>query len=70
MSCLCGDLYCWSCGPAQGNYHCPYCGKWSLDGGCDDPEACAQADKEYSELEAQYERDLEEYYKQMEREGD
>lgn len=33
MTCYCGDLRCWSCGPAQGNYRCPACGKW-LD---DDP---------------------------------
>ena len=35
MPCMCGDPYCPSCGPAQGNYHCPICGKWSADGGCD-----------------------------------
>jgi hypothetical protein len=31
MPCMCGDLYCYSCGPAQGNFQCGHCGKWSLD---------------------------------------
>lgn len=43
--CMCGDPYCWSCGPAQGNSKCPNCGKWAADGGCDDPEACATANR-------------------------
>jgi hypothetical protein len=29
--CLCGDLYCGSCGPAQGNSRCFGCGEWTLD---------------------------------------
>jgi len=29
--CMCGDIYCPSCGPAQGNWRCPCCGMWSLD---------------------------------------
>ena len=40
MPCMCGDTYCWSCGPAQGNYKCPACGRWTFDGGCIDPEKC------------------------------
>ena len=45
--CLCGDLYCSSCGPAQGNLRCPYCGAWDADGGCKDPKACEdQADRD------------------------
>jgi len=28
MACMCGDTYCWSCGPAQGNSKCNICGKW------------------------------------------
>ena len=28
MSCLCGDVCCSSCGPAQGNWRCPICGIW------------------------------------------
>jgi len=43
---MCGDPCCWSCGPAQGNYKCEICGKWSMDGGCDDPDACAEKAKE------------------------
>lgn len=43
MACMCGDLCCSSCGPAQGNHRCENCGKWSMDGGCDDPAACAEA---------------------------
>lgn len=31
MPCMCGDTRCWSCGPAQGNIRCPYCGMWSED---------------------------------------
>lgn len=38
--CLCGDLECGSCGPAQGNTRCPICKKWVSEGGCDDPERC------------------------------
>lgn len=38
--CLCGDLYCSSCGPAQGNGKCYVCGAWQMDGGCADPEVC------------------------------
>lgn len=30
MACMCGDTYCWSCGPAQGNSKCR-----EADGGCD-----------------------------------
>lgn len=28
MPCMCGDLYCRSCGPAQGNRYCPACNEW------------------------------------------
>jgi hypothetical protein len=37
---MCGDPYCSSCGPAQGNYCCIACGRWSADGPCDDPADC------------------------------
>lgn len=49
MTCMCGDYYCSSCGPAQGNYHCLICGKWSADGGCDNPEECNKAADAYFE---------------------
>lgn len=44
--CLCGDIYCSSCGPAQGNFQCHICGKWSMDDGCDDVEECAKLGRE------------------------
>ena len=31
MACMCGDLCCWSCGPAQGNHRCPICGEWMTE---------------------------------------
>lgn len=37
--CLCGDICCPSCGPAQGNSRCLVCGAWASDG-CDDPAKC------------------------------
>jgi len=40
MPCMCGDPYCGSCGPAQGNTKCHYCGAWSADGGCQNPQVC------------------------------
>lgn len=43
MSCMCGDLYCNSCGPAQGNHKCSICGAWSNEGGCKDPDLCEEA---------------------------
>jgi hypothetical protein len=56
---MCGDTYCHSCGPAQGNYHCQQCGKWTDEGGCEDPDECGRLDKlcedamyrEYLEIE-------------------
>lgn len=29
--CDCGDLYCGSCGPLQGNTKCYGCGEWAMD---------------------------------------
>jgi hypothetical protein len=46
--CTCGDVYCPFCGPAQGNFKCTWCGKWSMDGGCDDPKACKEAGDRYA----------------------
>ena len=53
MACMCGDLYCGSCGPAQGNFKCSNCGVWSMDGGCADPEACGKAIQAALEQECQ-----------------
>jgi hypothetical protein len=56
--CYCGDTYCPSCGPAQGNAKCYVCGKWSADGGCDDSEKCnAEARKQEDEFAAQLEEE-------------
>ncbi len=35
MACMCGDTYCFSCGPAQGNPKCSDCQVWYSDGGCE-----------------------------------
>ena len=47
--CFCGDLYCWWCGPEQGNYRCMMCNVWGLDGGCEDKQACAKAKWDFAE---------------------
>lgn len=66
MACMCGDLYCWSCGPAQGNSKCEVCGKWAMDGGCDEPEKCLaiaqENDRLMAEEELRIERDAQEYW--------
>jgi len=31
MACMCGDTYCNSCGPLQGNDRCPICKQWDFD---------------------------------------
>ena len=69
MSCLCGDICCNSCGPAQGNWKCPICGEWASEC-CEHigedgnilPEFQAEAEEKarqeaeaYSELAAQLE---------------
>jgi len=51
--CMCGDPYCHSCGPAQGNSKCWNCGKWSIDGGCENPEACQKANRLSEQAEAE-----------------
>lgn len=50
MPCMCGDTYCRSCGPAQGNSHCEVCGKWTEDGGCVNPAECEAKGKEMDRL--------------------
>jgi hypothetical protein len=32
MPCMCGDICCPSCGPAQGNHKCEKCGAWASEG--------------------------------------
>lgn len=51
--CMCGDLYCGSCGPAQGNHKCGCCGRWSMDGECDDPDYCHQQLQLHAEAECE-----------------
>ena len=51
--CMCGDLMCSSCGPAQGNHKCSWCGVWDMDGGCADREACSKAEQEAYAHEAE-----------------
>jgi hypothetical protein len=53
MPCMCGDTRCRSCGPAQGNSYCEQCGRWEEDGGCVDPEKCAQDAKKQEEALAE-----------------
>ncbi len=48
MACMCGDICCWSCGPAQGNSRCPICNAWASDG-------CAHADPETGDLLPEFE---------------
>lgn len=52
--CMCGDLYCKSCGPAQGNSYCSVCGSWSMDGGCADPVKCSKAAEAAANEEEQW----------------
>lgn len=47
--CMCGDTYCRSCGPAQGNGYCDACGAWAADGGCVDPKKCEIENRAYWE---------------------
>ena len=51
--CMCGDLECWSCGPAQGNFHCPVCGKWATSG-------CEHLVEETGELKPEFRAQAEE----------
>lgn len=57
--CMCGDLYCRSCGPCFGNHRCSTCGAWTMDGGCADPAACAEACRLAAEAEDKYLREME-----------
>lgn len=56
--CMCGDICCRSCGPAQGNNRCDVCGRWDSDGGCESPELCREAgltaDQQYAEQMAEW----------------
>ena len=54
--CMCGDVCCSSCGPAQGNFRCVVCGAWASEG-CQDPDRC-ERERPAAE-EAQRRMDLE-----------
>lgn len=58
MACMCGDLYCRSCGPAQGNHRCDACGRWNLDGGCADPAKCGAELKQFAEAEERMDMEM------------
>jgi hypothetical protein len=62
MACMCGDPYCGSCGPAQGNHKC-ICGLWTMDGGCHTLEACAEAIRKENEGWDEYYREMNEHEK-------
>lgn len=66
MPCMCGDLYCSSCGPAQGNSKCMACGRWSMDSPCDDPAKCAVECQKIAEVEAEYYRNCEVWEREYE----
>ena len=51
--CMCGDLCCPSCGPAQGNWRCPICRAWKS-------EACEHISRRTGELKRQYRKQAEE----------
>lgn len=61
--CMCGDIRCNSCGPAQGNSHCLQCGMWADEGGCAEPEKCAALEVAYVEAMAKE-------YEEMDKLGD
>jgi hypothetical protein len=60
MPCMCGDIYCSSCGPAQGNSKCHICGRWTEDGGCEKPEVCNEQARKQAEAEYEYDLKMEE----------
>ncbi len=47
MPCMCGDICCPSCGPAQGNSRCGLCGEWAS-------ESCIHYDEETGDYKAEY----------------
>jgi hypothetical protein len=52
MPCMCGDICCPSCGPAQGNWRCPICRVWAS-------EACEHMNEEGDGLKAEFEAQAE-----------
>lgn len=67
MPCMCGDIYCGSCGPAQGNYRCPICGKWSADEGTDEACVCTEEEiRKFDEEEARIQQEMDEAERALE----
>lgn len=52
MPCMCGDVCCSSCGPAQGNSRCPICGEWASEG-------CIHFNSRTGELKVRYRKQAE-----------
>ncbi len=55
MTCMCGDIQCPSCGPAQGNYRCPICRAWADD-------CCKHLNQRTGEVKARYRKIAEKIY--------
>lgn len=51
MSCMCGDICCPSCGPAQGNARCPLCRAFASDG-------CVHVNEDTGELKPEFEAEV------------
>ena len=51
MACMCGNICCPSCGPAQGNSCCALCGKWSSEG-------CQHYDENTGEVKPEFQKEL------------
>jgi len=74
--CMCGDTYCPSCGPAQGNYKC-VCGEWTDDHDANHVEEnvdgtftitdprCKHDDKKCSDIAQHQAREEEAYLDQL-----
>jgi hypothetical protein len=53
MPCMCGDICCPSCGPAQGNSKCGLCEEWASEG-------CIHYDEETGNYKLEYQKAIEE----------
>jgi hypothetical protein len=54
--CLCGDIQCPSCGPAQGNWKCCLCGSWA-------DEECIHINPRTGRYKKRYMKAVNEHYK-------
>jgi hypothetical protein len=57
MACMCGDICCLSCGPAQGNWKCPICRAWASEG-------CDHLDDETGDPKPEFKAEIEKIYEQ------